>query len=214
MFVPHNITLNILQNFNVYFFGEFMYEVEMKFRVTNIDLFESQLNELGVEFESEAVEEIDTFFSHPQRDFNLTDECLRLRQRKFVDKHEENFLTYKGPKIDKETKTRRELEIKIEEINTLESILNALGFLPVDSVRKFRRHGVINVDNTSIELLLDFIPELYDSPTGSHFVEIETIATEKNLEIKRQLILSLAKELNLVESIRTSYLGLLRQQRQ
>ncbi|MDR2344888.1 MAG: class IV adenylate cyclase [Planctomycetaceae bacterium] len=186
----------------------------MKFRVTNIDLFESQLNELGVEFESEAVEEIDTFFSHPQRDFNLTDECLRLRQRKFVDKHEENFLTYKGPKIDKETKTRRELEIKIEEINTLESILNALGFLPVDSVRKFRRHGVINVDNTSIELLLDFIPELYDSPTGSHFVEIETIATEKNLEIKRQLILSLAKELNLVESIRTSYLGLLRQQRQ
>jgi adenylate cyclase class 2 len=190
-----------------------MYEVEMKFCVGDIDLFEQNIGRLGVKFESDAVEEVDKFYSHPQRDFNQTDECLRLRLRKFIDGGEEKFLTYKGPKIDKETKTRNELEIKIGDDITLELILNALGFKAVDTVRKFRRQTEIIVDGVVVELLLDFIPELDSYGCDGHFVEIETIASENDLELKRNLILDLAKKLNLKNSIRTSYLGLIKQKR-
>ncbi|MDR2643029.1 MAG: class IV adenylate cyclase [Planctomycetaceae bacterium] len=193
-----------------------MYEVEMKFHVDDIDAFERQLGELGIKFAPDNVEEIDKFYSHPQRNFNQTDECLRLRLRKFVDGREEKFLTYKGPKLDKETKTRRELEIQIEDDITLELILNSLGFQTADSVRKFRKQAQIIIDNSVVELLLDFVPELADesNKTNGNFVEIETIANEYDLESKRRLILDLAKKLNLTESILSSYLALIRNQRQ
>ncbi|MDR1478377.1 MAG: class IV adenylate cyclase [Planctomycetaceae bacterium] len=188
------------------------YEVEVKFRVDDVDEIERRLGELGINFSAEAVEEVDKFYAHPQRNFNQTDECLRLRVRKFVDGNEEKFLTYKGAKLDTTTKTRRELEIKIDDAATLELILELLGFQAVDFVRKFRRHAETIVDSTAVEFLLDFIPELADKTNGN-FIEIETIATETDIESKRNLILNLAKKLNLTDSIRTSYLGLLRRKR-
>ncbi|MDR1925955.1 MAG: class IV adenylate cyclase [Planctomycetaceae bacterium] len=139
-----------------------MYEVEMKFRIDDIGLFERQLKERGIIFSKDAVEEVDLFYSHPQRDFNQTDECLRVRVRKFVDGKKENFLTYKGQKIDKETKTRRELEVRIDDVETLQGILAALGFCAVESVRKFRRSSEIMVSGSRVEILLDFLPELSD----------------------------------------------------
>ncbi|MDR1053706.1 MAG: class IV adenylate cyclase [Planctomycetaceae bacterium] len=192
-----------------------MYEVEIKFRVIDVEEFERRLCELGISFSTDAVEEIDKFYSHPQRDFNQTDECLRLRVRKYVDNHEEKFLTYKGAKLDKKTKTRRELEIKIDDNITLELILESLGFQFVDFVRKFRRHAEIVVDQTNVNFLLDFVPELDDkiNNISGNFVEIETIASEIDLEQKRNLILDIAQKLNLTESIQTSYLGLLRKKR-
>ncbi|MDR0390297.1 MAG: class IV adenylate cyclase [Planctomycetaceae bacterium] len=207
---------SFLLEYNYFLVGEIMYEVEIKFRVDDIEMFTQQLAEMGVNFTETAVEEIDKFYLHPQRDFSLTDECLRLRLRKFVDGHEEKFLTYKGAKLDKETKTRRELEIQIEDNITLELILDTLGFKTVDSIRKFRRQSEIIIDGTVIELLLDFVPDLVDEKNNNsgNFVEIETIASESDLESKRQLILEFAKKLNLAESIRNSYLSLIRQQRQ
>ena len=53
----------------------------------------------------EPAEQVDTYFSHPARDFAATDEALRIRS---ID--QENFVTYKGPKLDATTKTRREID--------------------------------------------------------------------------------------------------------
>ena len=82
-----------------------MFEVEQKFRVDGFAEIETHLARLGAEIEN-PIEQVDTYFAHPQRDFAATDEALRIRQV-----GDENFVTYKGPKIDSQTKTRREIEL-------------------------------------------------------------------------------------------------------
>ena len=63
--------------------------------------------ELGATIEPPVVQ-VDQYFAHPARDFAQTDEALRLRR---VGK--QNFITYKGSKIDATTKTRREIELPL-----------------------------------------------------------------------------------------------------
>jgi predicted adenylyl cyclase CyaB len=52
----------------------------------------------------------DLYFNSPLHDFKESDEALRIRI-----KEEGARLTYKGPKLDKETKSRLELTVKIDE---------------------------------------------------------------------------------------------------
>ncbi|MEM4524643.1 MAG: class IV adenylate cyclase, partial [Archaeoglobaceae archaeon] len=56
----------------------------------------------------EEKEEFDLYFSHPCRDFAETDEALRIRVEKKIK------MTYKGPKVDEETKTREEVNLIID----------------------------------------------------------------------------------------------------
>ena len=76
-------------------------EVEQKFRVADLDAVATLLQEMGVVAQP-PVEETDLYFQHPARDFAASDEALRIRQKAGV-----CFLTYKGPKLDPLTKTRR-----------------------------------------------------------------------------------------------------------
>ena len=77
------------------------YEVELKFAVANLPAFAKRLIDLDIPI-APVEEETDVYFAHPARDFAVTDEALRLRQ-----KGAEGYITYKGPKIDPTTKTRR-----------------------------------------------------------------------------------------------------------
>ena len=97
-----------------------MLEVEIKTKVRLKEIKEKLLK-LGVKFIKEE-EQRDTYFSHPSRDFRKTDEALRVRR--INDKY---FLTYKGEKVDSETKTRKEIEVETEE--GILDILKELGFL-------------------------------------------------------------------------------------
>jgi adenylate cyclase class 2 len=122
-------------------------EVEQKFRVANLDATALRLLGMGVAVQS-PVEEVDLYFQHPARDFALTDEALRIRQKAGT-----CFLTYKGPKLDPVTKTRREIDLRLPESPATSAafreLLEALGFRPVAEVRKrsrparrFRRAGI------------------------------------------------------------------------
>jgi adenylate cyclase class 2 len=84
------------------------YEVEQKFRVGDLLATERALRDLGATVTS-SIKQSDTYFSHPARDFRKTDEILRLRCD-----GDANCITYKGPRIDSETKTRLEIEIDLE----------------------------------------------------------------------------------------------------
>jgi adenylate cyclase class 2 len=182
------------------------YEVEIKFRVLNLPDLVEHLQHFGCELGA-AVEERDWFYQHPQRDFTQTDECLRLRHRLMPDGSEEKSLTYKGPRIDQETKTRRELEIRILVGDSWEEMLEVLGFSVKASIRKFRRYGELRYSEHQLGICVDCLPEL-----GSEtFVELETFASEADLAEKRALVIEVSKELGLTESIQTSYLGLLTQ---
>src|ERR1043165_5986993 len=83
------------------------FEVEQKFPLTSPAAIEQKLLQLAAR-ESDRVEQIDAYFNHPSRDFAQTDEALRIRQV-----GQQNFITYKGPKVDATTKTRREIELPL-----------------------------------------------------------------------------------------------------
>ena len=113
------------------------YEVEQKFPVAHMSDLEIKLAGLGATLSATEVE-VDLYFAHPARDFTKTDEALRIRR-----KGTSHYLTYKGPKIDATTKTRREIELPLgsedQSAAAWTELLMALGFTAVAEVRKSRR---------------------------------------------------------------------------
>ncbi|MGD9128114.1 MAG: class IV adenylate cyclase [Planctomycetia bacterium] len=178
-----------------------MYEVEQKFVVADLDAVQQRLVELGVEYFRQR-SEIDTYFNHPARDFAETDEAIRLRQV-----GGENRITYKGPKIDKTTKTRHEIDLKLlegeETFYQWAALLKVLGFEPVGQVQKEREKAWLDWEGYHVEVSLDTVAEL------GTFVELEIIAPENQVDAARDAIGSLAKTLGLTKNERRSYLGLL-----
>ncbi|MEM0350667.1 MAG: class IV adenylate cyclase [Archaeoglobaceae archaeon] len=138
----------------------------------------------------EEKEEFDLYFSHPCRDFAETDEALRIRVEKKIK------MTYKGPKVDEETKTREEVNLIIDNFENAVRLLEFLGFRKYKSIRKKRRIYELN----GAIICVDEVESL------GKFVEIEVKGLsekQKIFEIAR--ILGYSKE----ESIRLSYLELL-----
>ena len=137
----------------------------------------------------------DLYFNSPLRDFKESDEALRIRV-----KEEGARLTYKGPKLDKETKSRLELTIKIDNPEEMEKILMALDFIPSAEVRKRRT-----------KYALDDAVVAFDEVDGlGSFVEVE-ISGEENWEMQASRALAILRRIGLGEPIRSSYLELLTQ---
>src|SRR6266516_2675935 len=113
-----------------------MLEVEMKFTDADFGLLERRLAEWGAT-PREPLREADHYFNAPDRDFARTDEALRLRRIGAA-----NFVTYKGPKRDTQTKTRTELEVPLAEgdkaARDFAALLTHLGYRPTAIVRKRR----------------------------------------------------------------------------
>jgi adenylate cyclase class 2 len=177
------------------------YEVEQKHRVTDEAALLARLHERGIQVEK-PIEQSDQYFTHPCRDFVTTDEALRIR---IVGK--KSFVTYKGPKVDTTTKTRREIELPLDAADYDGSqfglLLTALGFTPLAVVRKRRRTFCIIAGEHEVEGALDELDGL------GCFVELELQATDENLEAAKRTIARLAADLELGPSERRSYLELL-----
>jgi adenylate cyclase class 2 len=177
------------------------FEVEQKFRLSDPAEFESRLAVLGLIL-GPSVEQSDQYFAHPARDFAKTDEALRIRTV-----GEWNGVTYKGPKIDAKTKTRRELELPIEPgaggAARFAELLLSLGFSSVATVRKQRRTARMTRGNREAEIALDHIERL------GWFAEIELGADEADLDAARQALLEFGQTLGLTEIERRSYLEML-----
>jgi adenylate cyclase class 2 len=177
------------------------YEVEQKHRVTDEAALVARLQERGGSLEK-PIEQADQYFAHPCRDFATTDEALRIRVV-----GDESFVTYKGPKLDTTTKTRREIELPLDaedhDGSQFASLLAALGFTPVAVVRKRRRTFRITADNYEVDGAIDDLNEL------GCFVELEVQANDEHIEAAKRTIAKLAADLELGPSERRSYLELL-----
>ena len=177
------------------------YEVEQKFPVSDVAGLESGLIAAGAEI-CESRAELDLYYAHPARDFSKTDEALRIRRQ-----GPSNWITYKGPKIDRTTKTRKEIELPLppggESADAWGGLLEALGFRPVAEVHKLRRKFYIAWQDRRVEGCLDEVEGL-----GS-FAELELIVEEAGVEAAKLCIASLAEGLGLEVSERRSYLELL-----
>ena len=176
------------------------YEVELKYAVSEVQPVLENLEWFGLYF-GKAVEEHDTFYQHPAKDFVVTDECLRIRHRAG-----EYHITYKGPKIDRETKTRQEIELFLTDnaktARLWNDLLQALGFRAVAELKKTRRSAGFVYQEHKYELTLDHIEGLGD------FIELETIADSAQLDHARRRIKLLAAMLGLTHPITASYLEL------
>ena len=106
-----------------------MLEVEMKFPVDNFTGLENKLAAASARGTA-PIQEADHYFNAPDRDFARTDEALRLRRI-----GEKNRVTYKGPRTDAQTKTRKEIEVPLGEGDAsaegFMQILVHLGYRPV-----------------------------------------------------------------------------------
>ncbi len=176
------------------------YEVEQKFPLTDTAAVQARLSALGAQFQP-PIDQVDLYFRHPSRDFAQTDEALRLRQV-----GEQNFITYKGPKIDPNTKTRRELELPLKSgdqaLQQFTELLAALGFAPVATVKKRRSLAEIHWQGFTVECALD------DVERAGRYLELEISADEHSLESAKREMAHLAAHLGLEKSERLSYLEL------
>jgi adenylate cyclase class 2 len=192
-----------------------MIEVEIKVKISDPNLTQKTFKENNGIYKL-SLEHEDTYFNMPKglRDFRQTDEALRLR--KSIEFNRDNkeivqkinyYITYKGKKIDKTTKTREEIEVKINEIEDMKTLLKLLGFQEVFTVVKKRELYDFTFNDTKIEALIDYIPIL-----EQHFVEVELITDSlDNVEKSKDILFEFLSKLGIKkqESIRKSYLELI-----
>ena len=190
-----------------------MFEVEVKVFLENKEKIKEKLISMGGYYNTSLKHE-DTYFNMPKklRNFYRTDEALRIRKsvefniNKINDQRILEFLTYKGPKFDDTTKTRKEIDTSIEDGEKLKELLNILGFREVYTVKKERELFLIKYDSEEFKILFDYIPVL-----NQNFMEIECQTENENeISLKREKIFEFLEKLNISreQSIRKSYLEL------
>ncbi|MBP2201974.1 adenylate cyclase class 2 [Methanococcus voltae] len=189
-----------------------MIEVEIKVSLENKDIEKiiADLKDIGFK-KSGIKEQIDVYYNGIDRDFRETDEALRIRRSANLNEdlsviNENTYVTYKGKKLDKISKTRVEHETAVEDIDTMDNIFKSLGFKSVEPVRKVRKllrkvigatedeyieASIDKVDNVGQYLELEITVESFeqkDEALGKLFSVLEEIGIDKNnLELKSYL---------------------------
>lgn len=182
-----------------------MYEVELK-----VEADHERVREALITHDADPedhVEQVDTYYDAPHRELVETDEALRVRRETDLDTGLETAsLTYKGPLVEAESKTREEQETVVGDPEATDDLLDHLGFEPAATVLKDR----VSYELDSYTVTLDDVDGL------GEYVEVErevvaTDADDPGVERAREDAKELLRDLNLnpKEQIRTSYLGLL-----
>jgi adenylate cyclase class 2 len=188
-----------------------VYEVEQKYPVADVTALEARLASLGARWR-DATDQVDRYFSHPSRDFAVTDEALRVRVTP-----RGTVITWKGPRVDAAAKARREIELPLEPatapgieaalgptaLDRWTELLEALGFRPVREVAKRRRAATLPWEGAAIEVAVDRVVGL------GHFVELELQAEAAGIAAAAARVASLARALGCGEAEPRSYLELL-----
>ncbi|WP_439026569.1 class IV adenylate cyclase [Haloarchaeobius sp. DT45] len=192
-----------------------MYEVEVKVQASHAPVRERLAEQDAVPVD--AVVQEDVYYDAPHRDFAATDEALRIRREATVDPDAtdtvaaavdavdgaefEANVTYKGPLLEAESKTREEFETLVADGETMDEILSRLGFEPAATVRKRRERFALD----GYTVTLDAVDGL------GEYVECETETEEDGVEEAREGAFDVLRSLGLDpdDQIRTSYLGLL-----
>ena len=153
-------------------------EIEAKLKVDSHKEIAERLSELGAEFLEERLQK-DWYFDDADKALAKTDRCIRLR-RQLAGQEERIFLTYKGAREKNKFKRRREIEVEVNDGDSTEKLLSAIGYEKILSVEKRRRVWRLG----GCEVALDELPLL-----GS-FVEIEGPDEERIAEVQEDLGLS------------------------
>ena len=172
-----------------------MIEVEVKAKITSFNEIEKRLEALGAVKSRKEFQE-DIYFASPIVDFAKTDEALRIRTT-----DNDIFITYKGPKLNSEAKTRKEVEMSIESASKAKDIFEEIGFKEVRTVRKNRQYYTYE----NFEISLDDVEGL------NPYMEIEiALDDSEDYSQAQDEIFKLFEKLGITDGFeRTSYLELL-----
>lgn len=186
-----------------------MFEIEQKYHVDDRDAFVERLAAESAVLVSDLQND-DTYYNHPCRDFAETGEALRVRRIDGVP-----FVTYKAKKLPGEVKAREELEWCLDpgdvDGRSMERLLIHLGFRIVATVRKRRQTHRIGADENYMIITIDEVPALKRGCDPGLFAEIECVLqsdapTDNEIEIARKRVTDLADKLRLTKPESRSYL--------
>jgi adenylate cyclase class 2 len=168
-------------------------EIEAKMRVKSLDAVREKLKQTGATQKSRVVE-VNTFFDTEDRSLLAADQGLRLRVNRPVDGGDASYIiTFKGPRLHGQLKSRDETELVVASDRDAISLLQCLGFSRVRSFEKRRESW--SLQDCKVEL--DELPNL-----GS-FVEVEGPSDEVVMKVRD--LLGLSNE----PIVRASYIALL-----
>lgn len=173
-----------------------MIEVEVKITLKDPDGFRRKICKKGAIKVLSEVEE-DIYFTHPHINLQLTDEALRLRRV-----NGNFYLTYKGPKMNKQSKTRQEFNVKVDDGEQIKQLLEKLGFQPFRKIIKTRTEYQLG----KIKVYIDRVEGLGD------YAEFEVLVDgEDKVTVEKAKIQDLMRSLGLKpdQGIIKSYLELL-----
>ncbi len=176
-----------------------MIEVEVKAKIDNFNKIKEKLHTLGArKYKTEFQK--DLYFNSPIVDFKQTDEALRIRKTE-SNGLTQTVITYKGPKINTQSKTRKEIEMIVENDNKANQILENIGFKQVRTVCKNREYFKYK----DFEISLDDVEGL------SPYMEIEIpLPDDEDYTEAQDKIFDLFKKIGITEGFETtSYLELL-----
>lgn len=179
-----------------------MIEVELKIFVKNITSLEEQLLKKGFT-EGNSLKESDYYLDDESGSIRNHDQALRIRCSQDLSSGViTNTITYKGPKLDTISMTRKELEIHTDNLETAIEIFSSLGYKTIYPVIKQREY--FNKDK--ITVCIDQVEHL------GNFFELEIIVEnelEKNAALEQ--LLELLEELGYQKKdiITKSYLSML-----
>lgn len=188
-----------------------MIEIEVKLKINDRAELISKLVERGFK-RSQNLKETDVYFNGIDRDLRDTDEALRIRITESLDgscliadgSPDDKLitLTYKGPKLDKVSMTRKELSVIVDDFDAMKEVLTELRYRPVSPVVKKR-----------IEYFSETMTACVDNVEGlGDYLELEIIADseddrEKSLKLIEEELISLGYSMD--DTTTTSYLSML-----
>lgn len=158
-----------------------MREIELKFKVDNLDKIVSYLESTGCKISDTTVQN-DSIFVEDLNDVESTEGSVWLRIRKTNDKIEMNYKRQSSQKMESE-----EIEFEVNSYEKVNDFLKALGFKQWVEVNKKRRHTKYKDCNVCI----DQVEKLGD------FIELELLIENNDDVDYEEYLLNLAKELNI-----------------
>ena len=176
-----------------------MIEVEVKAKIKDFKSLKRELKKIkALKMKEEHQEDI--YFNSPIKDFAKTDEALRIRKIS-IEHDVYTVITYKGPKIDNNSKTREEIEISIDDPYKISKLLENLGF----------KKSHIVIKNREIYELNEYTISLDDVEGLGPYMEIEIGLKDGNdFQPTLDKIYELYAKLGIVDGFeRMSYLELL-----
>lgn len=158
-----------------------MREIELKFKVDNLDVLINKLKEEQCEISAVKMQN-DTIYVQNLDDTESKEGSVWLRVRKENDKIELNYKKQSKKKMESE-----EIEFEVSSYELANQFLKALGYLPWVEVNKKRRYSKYKEYN----ICIDEVERL-----GS-FIELEILVDKDNKENYELALLEVAKKLGI-----------------